>query len=200
MGAELLPQRARAVRDRAEPQGYLIEPAWVGVRTLIRVGHSGSRFVGYEGSIQGPRELYEAIVAVTHCTTAIIDGVMVPDWSDDPDLEVDSHGGALVRRAPVRQIFAAFDLLEVDGESLLDAPLLERKRHLEGLVTPSLNVRLTSYVTRGLVAWKETLVAQGFRRAVLKNWNSTYAAGRVTDDWIVVEKINPSKEERRSRL
>ena len=41
---------------------------------------------------------------------------------------------------------------------------------------------------------KEALVAQGFHRVVLKNWNSAYAPGRTTDDWLVVEKISGSRD------
>jgi len=106
---------------------------------------------------------------------------------------MDANGNALVRAAGNRRIFAAFDLLEVDGESLLDVPLLERRRHLEGVLAPSLNVRLTPFVARGLRSWRDTLASQGFRRVVLKNWNSTYAAGRETKDWLVVEKINAAR-------
>ena len=73
--------------------------------------------------------------------------------------------------------------------SLLAIPLLERRRHLEGVLTPSPNVRLTPFVTRGLRAWRDTLQAQGFRRVVLKNWNSTYTPGKTTDDWLVIEKL-----------
>ena len=36
---------------------------------------------------------------------------------------------------------------------------------------------------------RDTLQAQGFRRVVLKNWNSTYTPGKTTDDWLVIEKL-----------
>jgi len=193
LGADLAPQRPRYARERAELASHILEPEWVGKRALARVGHSGPHFVGYEGEVDGPRELYDAIVAEAHCMTAIIDGVLVADWHDESELELDPEGNAFTRNANARQIFAAFDLLEVDGETLLEIPLLERKRHLEGLLVPSVNVRLTPYVTRGLRSWRETLVAQGFRRVVLKNWNSAYAPGRTTDDWLVVEKITGSR-------
>ena len=156
---------------------------------LVRVGHPEPHFIGYEGKVAGPRELYDAIVAESQCTTAIIDGVLVDEWKDETDLEVDDHGNAYTRQFAGKQIFAAFDLLEVDGESLLEIPLLERRRHLEGVVAPSPNVRLTPYVTRGLRSWRETLQAQGFRRVVLKNWNSAYKPGKTTDDWLVIEKL-----------
>jgi ATP-dependent DNA ligase len=193
LGADLAPQRPRYAREKAELANHILEPEWLGKRALARVGHDGPRFVGYSGEVEGPRELFDAIVAEARCTTAIIDGVLVSDWRDESELEIDPEGNAFMRNASARQIFAAFDLLEVDGESLLEIPLLERKRHLEGLLVPSVNVRLTPFVTRGLRSWRETLVAQGFRRVVLKNWNSGYAPGRTTDDWLVVEKISGTR-------
>ncbi len=94
----------------------------------MRVGYPEPHFVGYEGRVEGPRELYDAIVAETRCETAILDGVLVDDWKDESDLEVDDQGNAYTRQFGGRQIFAAFDLLEIDGESLLTIPLLERRR------------------------------------------------------------------------
>jgi ATP-dependent DNA ligase len=159
----------------------------------VRIGHEGPRFVGYEGPVDGSRELYDAIVADTRSSTAILDGVLVDGFFDEAELEMDPQGNAQTRSGGPRRIYAAFDLLEVDGESLLDIPLLERRRHLEGVLTPSVNVRLTPYVSRALRSWRDTLAAQGFRRVVLKNWNSVYAPGRENKDWLVVEKINPSR-------
>jgi len=192
-GAELVPQRPRYVRERAERDGHILEPEWVGTRALARVGHDGPRFIGYSGPVEGPRELYDAVVAEARCETATIDGVLVPDWRDEQDLEAGPDGEAFTRQVAGRQIFAAFDLLEVDGESLIGFPLLERKRHLEGLLQPSRNVRLTTYVTRGLSSWRDTLQGQGFRRVVLKAWNSTYAPGQMNDDWLVTDKLNPPR-------
>jgi ATP-dependent DNA ligase len=193
LGVDVAPQRPKPVREQAELPNHILEPAWEGTRVLVRIGHPGPRFVGYDGPVEGPRELFEAIQAETHCTSAILDGVLVTNWEDDRDLEVDPQGNAFTRELPRRQIFSAFDLLEVDGETLLGVPLLERKRHLEGLVTPSQNVRLTPYVSRGLRAWRETLTGLGFKRVVLKEWNSPYSPGQTAASWLVVDKLNPPK-------
>jgi bifunctional non-homologous end joining protein LigD len=193
LAVDLAPQRPRPVREHAELPNHILEPAWQGSRVLVRIGHDGPRFVGYDGPVDGPRELFDAIQAETHCRTAILDGVLVANWEDDRDLEVDPQGNAFTRESPRRQIFSAFDLLEVDGDPLVGVPLLERKRHLEGLVTPSPNVRLTAYVTRGLRAWRETLTGLGFRRVVLKDWNSPYSPGQTVGSWLVVDKLNPPK-------
>ena len=89
-----MPQRPRSVRERAEREGHILEPAWTGTRVLVRVGHPEPHFVGYEGKVAGPRELYDAIVAETQCSTAILDGVLVDGWKDESDLEVDEQGNA----------------------------------------------------------------------------------------------------------
>ena len=193
LAVDLAPQRPKAVREHAEVPNHILEPAWQGTRVLVRIGHEGPHFVGYDGPVDGPRELFDAIQAETHCRTAILDGVLVANWEDDRDLEVDPQGNAFTRESPRRQIFSAFDLLEVDGDPLIDVPLLERKRHLEGLVTPSPNVRQTAYVTRGLRAWRDTLAGLGFRRVVLKDWNSPYSPGQTASSWLVVDKLNPQK-------
>jgi len=193
IGAELLPQRPRYVRDQAEPPGHILEPEWKGIRALVRVGQDGPRFTSYAGQIDGPRELYDAIVADTRASSAIFDGVLVSGWLDEAELEVDAEGNANNRIIGSRTVFAAFDLLEVDGDSLLEVPLLERRRHLEGVLSPSLNVRITPYVARGLRSWRDTLSGQGFGRVVLKNWNSSYQPGKTTSDWLVVEKITAAR-------
>ena len=191
--AGLLPQRPRPVREQAELPNHILEPAWTGTRVLVRIGHPGPQFVGYEGAIPGPRDLYDAICAEARCATAILDGVLVENWEDEHELQVDDVGNAYVKGNPGRKIFSAFDLLEVDGDSLIGAPLLERKRHLEGIIAPSVNVRLTAYMTRGLRAWRETLAGLGFKRVVLKDWNSTYSAGATARSWIIADKLNPPK-------
>ena len=191
--ADLLPQRPKVRREQHELPHHILEPAWAGERVLVRIGHGGVPFQGYAGPVDGPRELYDAIRAEAGCASAIIDGVLVDNWEDEHDLEVDSDGNTYVRTLPARKIFSAFDLLEVDGVSLLGVPLLERKRHLESLITPSVNVRLTAYVTRGLRSWRDTLATLGFKRVVLKDWNSTYSPGQTAGSWLVVDKLNPPK-------
>jgi bifunctional non-homologous end joining protein LigD len=191
--AGLAPQRPRYLREISEPESHILEPEWTGTRALVRIGHTGPRFLGYSGEVEAPRELYEAISATASCSTATLDGVLVAEWQDERDLELDEEGNAFTRVGPTRQIFAAFDLLEVDGQRLLDVPLLERKRHLEGLLAQSPNVRLTTYVTRALRSWRDTLAAQGFPRVVLKDWNSAYAPGQTNASWTVIEKFRGSR-------
>ena len=107
---ELLPQRPHYVREQAEPAGHILEPEWKGLRVIVRVGQDGPRFTGYTGPIDGPRELFDAIVADTKSSSAIFDGVLVDAWQDEAELEMDGQGNALARPAGSRRIFAAFEI------------------------------------------------------------------------------------------
>lgn len=185
----LAPQRPRYKREFVESDDYLLEPSWTGTRALAVLGPSPA-FVGYDGDpVDAPRGLLEAIAAVSDCETGVLDGVIVPGFTTEPDLEFDGSGEAYQRRPVARDVYVVVDLLEVDGVSLLEAPLLERKRHLEGVVRPSPNVRLTPYLRRGMRAWRDTLAGQGFKRYVVKKVNSRYAPGQTTDDWLQIEKL-----------
>ena len=42
-------------------------------------------------------------------------------------------------------------------------------------------------------AWRETLTGLGFKRVVLKDWNSPYSPGQTASSWLVVDKLNPPK-------
>ena len=185
----LIPQRPRFLREFAESSDYILEPSWQGARALVAVGRSPSA-VGYAGAtVDVPHELLEAIAAVADCDSAVIDGVFVREFLEETELEGGDGDEAFQRRSAPREVFVAVDLLEVDGVSLLDVPLLERKRHLAGLLRPSPNVRVSPFVRRGMRAWRDTLEAQGFKRFVVKRVNSRYRPGETNDDWLQIEKL-----------
>jgi ATP-dependent DNA ligase len=146
-------------------------------------------FIGDDAPVEAPRELLEAIGAVADCAAGVLDGVIVRGLADESDLEMDAQGEAFQRPSMLRDVYVAFDLLEVDGTSLLDTPLLERKRHLAGVLRPSPNVRISPFVRRGMRAWRDTLVGQGFKQVIAKRVNSRYHAGTTNPDWLRIEKL-----------
>jgi bifunctional non-homologous end joining protein LigD len=178
------------MREFAESSDYILEPAWRGTRALVRTAQPSSA-VGYDGAVvEAPRELLDAIRAMTSADDAILDGIFVEGFVDESELEPGASADeAFIRRSAPRSVFVAVDLLEVDGISLLEVPLLERKRHLAATLQPSQNVRLTPFVRRGFRAWRETLEAQGFREYVVKRVNSRYRPGETNEDWLQVQKL-----------
>ena len=77
----------------------------------------------------------------------------------------------------------AVDLLWLDGEWLLEAPLLERKRLLEAILPGHPLVRASMYIRPPIERWVGSWRAQGFRGLAFKGANSRYRPGEVAHDW-----------------
>lgn len=75
------------------------------------------------------------------------------------------------------------DLLWLDGEWLLDVPLLERKRLLDAVVPGDELVRAGLYVRPPLPTWIGSWRAQGFTAITFKAANSRYRPGTTNSDW-----------------
>jgi hypothetical protein len=75
------------------------------------------------------------------------------------------------------------DLLWLDGEWLLDVPLLERKRLLDAVVPGDELVRAGLYVRPPLPTWIGSWRAQGFTAITYKAANSRYRPGTTNPDW-----------------
>jgi ATP-dependent DNA ligase len=79
--------------------------------------------------------------------------------------------------------FVAVDLLWLDGEFLLEIPLLERRRILESVLGESELIRRGVFVRPPLDAWIGSWRALGFTGISLKGANSRYRPGLVSDEW-----------------
>ena len=79
--------------------------------------------------------------------------------------------------------FVATDLLWLDGDSLLDVPLLERKRLLGGVLEESELVRLGAFVRPPVDTWVTSWRRLGFVELSYRAANSRYHPGAQHEDW-----------------
>lgn len=75
------------------------------------------------------------------------------------------------------------DLLWLDGATLFDVPLQERKRLLESVVPPSDRIRPGVHVRPPIDTWVGSWRAQGFGGLTYKAANSRYRPGERASDW-----------------
>jgi bifunctional non-homologous end joining protein LigD len=90
-------------------------------------------------------------------------------------------------RAAIPLAYMAFDLLYVDGRSLLDVPLVERKRMLQHVLRPHPLVRYASHVEEHGEAFTQAAAERGLEGVVAKRRSSTYQPGKRTRDWLKVK-------------
>lgn len=88
---------------------------------------------------------------------------------------------SLARRAPVT--FMVFDVLRIGDRDLLDVPLRARRELLDAIGEPGRHARLSPTYSDGaglLAATRD----QGLEGVVSKRWESRYAPGRRSPDWL----------------
>jgi bifunctional non-homologous end joining protein LigD len=127
---------------------------------------------------------------------AIVDGeVIALDAHGEPDfalLQSRIKGRGLATE-PTPFVYEVFDLLHLDGRSLLNEPLEERKRLLTDVLRPDPRVRLSEHIETDGIAFFEAARARGLEGIMAKDRHSVYVPGGRTDRWQKV-KIRPEQE------
>jgi ATP-dependent DNA ligase len=203
----------RNAKDVIDP---VIEPMWRGDRVIVTVTQRGVDIFDTEGAAvtDGVDEIVAQVRRAILADHAVLDGYLTRQATPAPGIlrnvgpkiptagqmtsqmlvgsgirakamtRLDSDEPDLDRDNPLALV--AVDLLEVDGQELLDIPLLERKRHLESAVQESDLVRRGAYVRPPVDTWLASWRALGFRELAYKAANSRYLPGAVNDAWAIV--------------
>ncbi len=194
-----LGKRADVVGGGADEDEWAFEMKWDGIRTIARVeqedglGRARVSMTSRNGKDQGPGypDVVEGLGRAV-AGEAVVDGEIVAlDAQGRPSF------GLLQRRmnlADPREIEAAarqvpaqlflFDVLEQDGEPLVDLPYRERRERLEALVTENDVVKVPPAFDGDFDhAWK-TSGRLGLEGVVAKRTDSTYGQGRRSRAWI----------------
>jgi hypothetical protein len=199
----------RNAKDVRDP---LIEPLWVGERVLVALEDRTVTAVDVDG---GEVELDPGIAGeildlaradhlvldayLTAQATRSSEGALVGDVSAPTAAEMAGQmfvGRSRSRRSELSRSTAVadpdapralvvVDLLELDTESLVEVPLLERKRLLESVLGEAELVRLGAYVRPPVDPWIGTWRALGFHSIAYKAANGRYRPGDVNDGWAI---------------
>jgi bifunctional non-homologous end joining protein LigD len=127
---------------------------------------------------------------------AIIDGeVIALDEHGEPDFALLQARikGRGVAAEPTPFVYEVFDLLHLDGRSLLDEPLEERRRLLSGVLSIDPRVRLSEHIEGEGRAFFEAAGTRGLEGIMAKDRRSPYVPGKRTDRWQKI-KIRPEQE------
>ncbi len=182
------PMLAKIAEELPEGGNFLFEPKWDGFRAIVFRGEDD---VFMQSRDLRPLDRYfpelHAVFLEQLPSGAVVDGEIVmptPRGLNFGGLQMRLHPAAsrvakLAKAAPAA--FVAFDLLAVDGKSLLDLPQQERRAHLEKLFK---TVRRPLYLTpmtrdRELaVDWLQRFEGAGLDGVIAKPALATYQPGK----------------------
>jgi bifunctional non-homologous end joining protein LigD len=165
--------------------GWLFEVKWDGYRALAYVSQGETKLTSRKGN-----DLTERFGAVAK---EVAKAVKTPDCVLDGEVcALDEQGrasfSAMQQGKPgTPLVYYVFDLLELEGEPLVDLPLTERRKRLEQLLDRrNRTVRLSEVFDDG-EALLQAANEQGLEGIMAKRADSRYAVGRRTRDWLKIK-------------
>lgn len=170
---------------------YIYEIKMDGQRTLAEVSRKEVRL--YTRNFQIVTNKYPELDILSNCLvkkSALLDGEIVALRNGIPSFELLQQRMSLrsvrllsrvTQEVPV--LYYVFDILEMDGRSMLEQPLLQRKKALDRSLRPVDPVKILPFFRERdlpLLKAKE----YGYEGIVAKNARSAYYPGKRTDLWI----------------
>jgi bifunctional non-homologous end joining protein LigD len=177
---------------------WLFEVKWDGFRLEAVVDGDGVRLWTRGGLDAAERYFGPFLDPPTWlgARRAIVDGeVIALDDQGEPDFALLQARikGRGVAAEPTPFVYEVFDLLHLDGRSLLDEPLEERRRLLASVLQPDPRVRLSEHIEADGLAFFEAARVRGLEGIMAKDRHSPYVPGARSDRWLKV-KIRPEQE------
>ncbi|WP_210493688.1 DNA ligase D [Patulibacter sp. SYSU D01012] len=193
--ARVEPMLAKAAAMPRDESGWAFEVKWDGIRAIARSLPGRLHLESRNGNdVTAAYPELRALNRALSSHGAVLDGEIVA-FDDDgrPSFQAlqsrmharGSHVRRLAEAHPVT--YMVFDLLWLDGHSLMDRPLEERRERLEALELDGPHWQVPPAhvgVGRALLA---ATAQQRLEGVIGKRLGSTYRPGRRTDDWIKVK-------------
>jgi ATP-dependent DNA ligase len=187
----LRPMLARPLQEPFDSSAHLFEPIWGGARALALIGPAtepgaGEVAIIAEDGTSGPAPLDLAgLGARVQARSAVLDGeIVVVDDAGRLDHE------ELARRfagEPGRPLsYLAFDLLDLDGRSLLNMPLDKRRSLLRQVLRPGDEAVAVPAIAGEGRALFEAVSAQGLYGVRARQRSSPYLPGVRSRLWRTV--------------
>jgi bifunctional non-homologous end joining protein LigD len=173
---------------------WSFEPKWDGIRAIavctdatVLVSRNRNEITAAYPELH---RLHERLVAID----GMVDGEIVALESGVPSFEklqsrmhVRDEREVARLAAAIPVTFVAFDLVYLDGRSLIDLPLEERRAKLEAAIVPSANVQVSPAVPRDGTTLYQAAKAQRLEGIVAKRLGSRYEPGRRSRAWLKIK-------------
>ena len=176
----------KALGVTAIPEGdWQLEIKFDGYRALAAV-HGGVVRIWSRNHLPLTQDYPEVVasMATLRCKSALLDGEIVAlDKSGHSRFQLLQQRGMSKARPPI--FYYVFDLLELDGKSLIAEPLEERRRQLERIVAKEGSViRVSPAFAVDPADLLAEVRKQGLEGIVAKAAGSAYEPGRRSGTWL----------------
>jgi bifunctional non-homologous end joining protein LigD len=182
------PMLATLTDELPRGEGWEFEPKWDGYRVLAYVRGGEAKLVSRNGNDLTTRfeTVAKELVKALRTPDAVVDGEVVA---------LDTAGKSsfsAMQQGSKQLAYEVFDVLETDGEPVIDLPLTERRKRLEKLLARNPVVQLSGSFEDGEALF-EAASEQGLEGVMAKRSASRYTEGGRGRDWLKI-KTHGSQE------
>ena len=195
------PMKATLVDEPFDDDRWIFEPKWDGVRTLAICDIDKTVLMSRNrNDVTATYPEFAKLQDRLVCIDAIVDGEIVAMSKGRPSFEklqsrINLQNPRDIERA-MKQIpttFIAFDLLYLDGRSLLKLPIEERKELLDELVVVDENVLVSTYIQGQGKALYDAACEQKLEGIVAKKLGCPYRPGRKGREWLKIKTTHEAE-------
>src|SRR5437870_2466422 len=184
-GRSYVPMLATLAEEVPRGAGWAFEVKWDGYRAIATVAGGEVTLTSRNGNDLTARfpNVAKELAKAVKTPDCVLDGeVCALDESGRSSFSAMQQGKP---GTPI--VYYVFDVLEVDGEPLVDLPLVERRKRLEQLLDKrNRTVRLSETFDDGNALY-EAAKEQGLEGIVAKRLDSRYLQGKRTRDWLKIK-------------
>ncbi|HSX22177.1 MAG TPA: DNA ligase D [Gaiellaceae bacterium] len=179
------PMLATLAEELPAGDDWLFEPKWDGYRALGYVRGGEARLVSRNGNDLTARfpEVARKLAHAVRSPDCVVDGeVCALDEQGRPSFSAMQQG-----KPGTAFVYELFDVLEIDGASLVQLPLTARREQLEQLLDArDATVQLSGVFDDG-AALLQVAEQQGLEGVMAKRPGSRYHEGKRTRDWLKIK-------------
>ena len=198
-------QRLETAEEIVDKMGeVLAEPKYDGLRAQIHINkQSDEKYQVYTRNLDNVTHMFpelEASLEHIDCQQCILDSEAIAYDADSGELlsfqktitRKRKHGVSdQAERVPIK--FYLFDLLLIDGGSLLNQKLVDRKKRLEKTINNNDIIEITEYIQTSdpleLSGFHKQKLAENLEGAVMKRADSKYRGGRKGWRWVKIKEM-----------
>jgi bifunctional non-homologous end joining protein LigD len=182
------PMLATLTKELPRGKGWLYEVKWDGYRAIAYVHGAEAELVSRNGKDLTGRfpTVARAVARAARTPDCVLDGeVCALDEEGRATFSAMQQG-----RPDTKYIYVLFDVLEIEGEPLIDLPLVERRARLEQLLdrrNPDIQISEAFGDGERLL---QAAQDQRYEGVIAKRPDSRYEPGRRTSQWLKIKTHN----------
>lgn len=191
----IVPMMAKLADLPQQDQKYGFEIKWDGIRAITFLDRGGIRIQSrnlldltgqYPELLRVPKNLQRRQLVFDGEIVAL-DERGIPSFERlQPRMHLDARK-ALILAPSVPVTYMLFDLLYLDGGSIMHLPYVERRSALENILTPTNAWQLSSYHVGDGRELLEATRLRGFEGLVAKRLDTVYEPGRRSGAWLKIK-------------